>query len=474
MSPLDDELRTALQHRAAVLPPSPDPLAGIEQRARRMHRNRAASAVAASALAVAAIALAVPALTPSSSPSPVGPATSAPPSAPPSAVPSAVPSQVPPTPGPETLAPAPTAPVFRFEAPWAYRGDRGVLGDGFQATATREWAATKGVAEDRVELVPLYGEVFEPSGQPRLVYAARVLGSVDAEYGAVTTGEAGPELVSRTPLDRSVTVLLVPVPGDEIPGLYAVAAPDTARLEYAADGTSYRDMADKAPGVGLVGLEGDTSADQVRLTDADGSTASVPAPELEGSSEPASDGLPENLLEWGFRGVPEASLVERAVRGYAAAQGVARDDVEYQVLFNGSNDPGQRYTVLQAWVSGELAQVVAWVETPGRDPELQLRPLTDPGAPVVAVLLTGTPGRTTDELVVIPQPRTGQVLYGPTGTGEPRPVEPTPGLDGVVLIDRALGADADRLVILDGDGDLDAPTFDGRVVDLLCGERGCG
>jgi len=466
MSPLDDELRTALQLRAAVIPPSPDPLAGIEQRVRRMRRNRAASAVAASALAVAAIALAVPALTPSTNPVPVGPATSAPPSA--------VPSQVPPTQGPETLPPAPTAPVFRFEAPWAYRGDRGVLGDGFLATATREWATSKGVAEEQVELVPLYGEVFEPSGQARLVYAARVRGSVDAEYGAVTTGEAGPELVSRTALDRSVTVLLVPVPGDEIPGLYAVAAPDTGRLEYAADGTSYRDMADKAPGVGLIGLEGDTSADQVRLTYADGSTASVPAPELEGSSEPASDGLPENLLPWDFRGVPEASLVERAVRGYAEARGVARDDVEYQVLFNGSNDPGQRYTVLQAWVRGELAQVTAWIETPGRDPELQLRPVTDPGAPVVAVLLTGTPGRTTDELVVIPQPQTGQVLYDPTGTGgEPRPVESAPGLDGVVLIDRAPGADADRLVVLDGDGDLDAPTFDGRVVDLLCGERGC-
>lgn len=473
MSPLDDELRTALQRRAAVIAPSPDPLAGIEQRARRMRRNRAATAVAASALAVAAVALAVPALTPSSDPVTVGPATSAPPSPGPDQAPSQVPTQAP-SPGPETLPPAPTAPGFRFEAPWPYRGDQGVLGDGFLATATREWAVAKGVPEDQVEVVPLYGEVFEPSGQPRLVYAARVVGTTDAEYGAVTTGEAGPELVSRTPLDRTTTLLLVPVPGDEIPGLYAVAAPDTVRLEYAADGTSYRDMADKAPGVGLVGLEGDTSADQVRLTSADGSTVSVSAPEYEGSSEPGSDGLPANLLDWRFRGVPEASLVERAVQGYAAAKDVPRDDVEYQVLLNGDNDPGQRYTVLQAWVRGELAQVAAWIETPGRDPELQLRPPTDPGAPVAAVLLTEIPGRTTDELVVLPQPRTGQVLYAPTGAGEPQPVSAAPGLDGVVLIDRAPGADADRLVLLDGDGDLDAPTFDGRVPDLLCGERGCG
>lgn len=48
MSPIDDELRTALQRRATAVPPSPDPLAGIERRAGRMRRNRVAVSVAGS------------------------------------------------------------------------------------------------------------------------------------------------------------------------------------------------------------------------------------------------------------------------------------------------------------------------------------------------------------------------------------------------------------------------------------------
>jgi hypothetical protein len=62
MSPIDDELRAALHRRARVLDPSPDPLAGIERRARRMRRNRIGAAVAGSALAVTAVAGVVPLL----------------------------------------------------------------------------------------------------------------------------------------------------------------------------------------------------------------------------------------------------------------------------------------------------------------------------------------------------------------------------------------------------------------------------
>ncbi len=54
MSPIDDELRAALHGRAKALAPAPDPLAGIEARARRIQRNRVGAAVAGSALAVAA------------------------------------------------------------------------------------------------------------------------------------------------------------------------------------------------------------------------------------------------------------------------------------------------------------------------------------------------------------------------------------------------------------------------------------
>jgi hypothetical protein len=48
-----------------------------------------------------------------------------------------------------------------------------------------------------------------------------------------------------------------------------------------------------------------------------------------------------------------------------------------------------------------------------------------------------------------------------------------PADDAVVLVDRRPGATGDRLRLLDGDGDLDAPFFDGAVEDLLCGLHGC-
>ena len=79
MSPIDDELRTALQRRATGVAPSPDPLAGIERRAGRMRRNRVAASVAGTVLAVAAVATAVPLL--SGAPAPDAPPVATAPSA---------------------------------------------------------------------------------------------------------------------------------------------------------------------------------------------------------------------------------------------------------------------------------------------------------------------------------------------------------------------------------------------------------
>jgi hypothetical protein len=60
MTPIDDELRTTLRDRAAQVPTSPDPLAGIERRARGIRRHRLAAAATGGVLALAAIAVAVP------------------------------------------------------------------------------------------------------------------------------------------------------------------------------------------------------------------------------------------------------------------------------------------------------------------------------------------------------------------------------------------------------------------------------
>ena len=93
---------------------------------------------------------------------------------------------------------------------------------------------------------------------------------------------------------------------------------------------------------------------------------------------------------------------------------------------------------------------------------------------MLAFVVGSLPGTSVDQLVVIPQPRTGQVLYDKNATGAFSPVTGQDYLDGVVLIDRSRTATDDRLQVLDGNGDLDNPTYEGPVAPLLCGVRECG
>ncbi len=60
MTPIDDELRVSLRRQAEGVAPLADPLAGVERRAGRIRRRRAATAVASTALVVAVVAVAVP------------------------------------------------------------------------------------------------------------------------------------------------------------------------------------------------------------------------------------------------------------------------------------------------------------------------------------------------------------------------------------------------------------------------------
>ena len=454
MSPLDDELRAALRARADVLPPARDPLAGIERRARRIRRNRTASAVAGSVLAVAAIALAVPVLSPTAAPPPTGPAASTAPS---------------PNSSPDT-SPA----AYDLSAPWAYRGSP-ALSSQELVTYTKGWAKAMGVGPDEVVFTPLYGEVYEPSRRFRFVYVAYVKTGEQREYGLAMSNQNGPEFRSRAPLTRDTTALVVPVPGDgEFLSLLVVAAPGTTRLEYAPNGAAFRAMTQRAAGVGIDAVDGNGAVDVVRVIGSDGSEVfSGPVPAFSDSGEAPVVGRPDNLLTWGARGAQDAELVERAVAGFAAAKQVARNNVEHGVLYVGSNDSGQAYVVLQGWVQGQRAQVFGWVETPGREAGWELRPLTKPDTAAVAILLSGIPGRTTDELVVVPQPGTGEVFYRAKPGAELKPVS-APGLDGIALIDRDRMPAQDSILLVDGNGDLSRPTFDGPVFSLLCGEKSCG
>jgi hypothetical protein len=60
MSPIDDELRRALERHADDVPPLPDPVAGAESRAGRIRRQRRGLAAVTTTLAVVAIAIVVP------------------------------------------------------------------------------------------------------------------------------------------------------------------------------------------------------------------------------------------------------------------------------------------------------------------------------------------------------------------------------------------------------------------------------
>lgn len=72
--------------------------------------------------------------------------------------------------------------------------------------------------------------------------------------------------------------------------------------------------------------------------------------------------------------------------------------------------------------------------------------------------------------MVVPRPRTGQVLYAEDGTSY-RPVgQGQDYLDGVVLVDRSRAAQSDQLRLLDGNGER---FFDGPVSNLLCRLDGC-
>jgi len=70
---------------------------------------------------------------------------------------------------------------------------------------------------------------------------------------------------------------------------------------------------------------------------------------------------------------------------------------------------------------------------------------TPDDAGVLAFALSCVPGRTTDTVMVVPQPQTGQVSYGAEGS-EYRPLSFLPGLEPVVELERdAEGAVTGRI-----------------------------
>jgi hypothetical protein len=436
MSPLDDQLRAALHGRADVLAPSPDPLAGIERRARGMKRRRVAASVAGAALAVVAIAVAVPSLGSGGKPTQYASG------------------------GPTSLAPAST---LDPEHPWAFRGT--TLTPGTAAHFQQEWASR----HPGSRLSPLFAQVYAPSGQEEAAFVAT--GNGGPRFGWVT----GSSFLHDETYGLPEPALQFALPGDEVPRLVVVAAPDSTSVEYAADGHTYRAMTSLAPGVGSTPLEGDTTAARVRVTASDGTV--VYEADAAGSAA-GSSAQPVNVAPWPTRGTPQHDLLPAARAAVAPSLQATAATVELKVLFAGRTTSGVRYVMGQAWKAGAASAHSFSYATGGtQGPDTFVGPETAKAPAVLAFALTNLPGTAGELLVVIPEPRTTQVLYDTDGAGAFQPRD-TPGAEGVVLIDRAAspaGGGADRLQLLTGNGDPATDvTFEGTVASLLCGLSNCG
>lgn len=454
MKPLDDELRAVLSSRADSLPLVSDPIAGIERRARRMRRNRVAASIAGTALAVTVVAVAVPALT-------TGGSTES--------LPTVATST---TPEPSAVAASPYA--LDPARPWGYRGDSSMYDDGSFATFQREWA----VRHPGSQLLPLLGQVYEPSAAFELVFVGRNDSTGEARWGVVQSSESGPEFLLDEPLEDGTTALPAALPGDEVARLLVTAAPEVGEIQYRAETAApYVGMASIAEGVGITPLEGDPATDRLRILDPDGDVVfEGPAPEPAatppaGAGEgPGTDSLPpltppSNVVDWPVRGTVDNELFSQALRAFARETGAAPEAVDAKVLYAGSRDD-RHVMLLQAWTRGEDARTFGYVEAAGEE-LTRLGKFTAPGPAVLALLVPADAvSLATDLLLVVPEPAAGQVLYSADGSSEPQPVADQ-GTEAAVLIDRAPGTSGDRLLVLDGNGDPDRPIYRGTVEELL-------
>jgi hypothetical protein len=433
MTPLDDELRRTLTSRATAVEPAPDPLAGIEARASRIRRRRGIAAVAGAAAVVAAVALAVPALVPDRNASQVQPGTS------------------------------PSATVSGDPSTWAYRGN--AIPAATLDTYSRAWQSR----HPDSTITPLFGQVYEPSATQELVFVA---GSSDGtRTGVVESSAAGPEFVYDEQLG-STDVLAFVLAGDETPRLLAVAAPDTTGISASNDAGKdpFVPLTPLAPGVATGPVSVHPAALQVRVTLADGSSP---------GAEPFDfNRVPANLLTWGVRGTDAVSPSTLDLRTQFA-KAFGRADVEktaYSPLFVGETASGVHYTMGQAWFEGaDNAYSVSYATGGTNGPAFFIGPITPTNPWGLAFLFGNLPGSSTDLLVVVPRPMTGQLSYSPDASSAFQPVaNGRSDLNGIALIDRSKTATNDRLESLDGDGNLDQPLYRGPVTPLLCGLRDCG
>jgi hypothetical protein len=439
MTPLDDELRRTLSSRAATLAPSPDPLAGIEARASRIRRLRVAGAMAGAAVAVAAVALAVPSLVPDRA-SKAQPGASPAPGAPPAnaMLQSSDQVGVPTAPGTSRVVDAwrarhpgngtvyvitlldgrqDSTPPVTYAILEVWRD-----GDPASAVVAQDTTTTPVLVRDDVlpASSPLIDGVVGGSQQPLVVYAlADGVNALDYDRG-----------------DGRIThVATFPSPG-HLSGIFDRTGPDGARDTVTANYT-----------------DGRTVTQVVWLVPND-------------DHQP-----PANLVSWIFRGDASAGpSVDDLLTTYAKTRGADPANAAYQASYTAATTSGVRYTIGQAWITGDTTATTVSYATGGTTGAvLRTYPSTSNTAYGIAALLTDLPGSTTDLLVVVPRPGVGQVSWSPSSTGAFQPVASgRSDLNGIALIDRAMNETNDRLEVLDGDGNIDHPVYRGPVTALLC------
>ena len=460
MAPLDDELRAALRTRADALAPSPDPLAGIERRARGIRRRRIAASVAGAALAVSAVAVGATALQPAARP------------------------------GPAPFASPSVAPPYALDPnhPWAYRGIPMAELGGLPDLAERVWLRAHNAASDDVEFSLLYGHLYEPAGQPELVFLVREKASGQVHWAVALGAPDHPTLSLDVPVRGTPSVLLGALPGDEAPRLVVVGPPQVTRVEYAPAWlppelgvlVQTRVLVPSAPGVAFTALEGKDGREHVTVTAGPTRLYDGPAPEHAGRPTPPAHPLqPANVLVWPTRGIVDPDLVRPATAAATSALAGNPGDGRLHVLFAGHDGHGVRYLMGQVWLRGGVqAYGFSYTVSAAGRPAVFLGPATSAKAELLAfdIGLPQSPGSSL--LVVVPSPRTTQVLYDTDGVGALKLVSGTSADGGVVLIPRTSVdpvTESDRLQLLTGNGDpATDTTFQGPVLPLLCGRKGCG
>lgn len=245
--------------------PAPDPLAGVEQRARRVRRHRAVGAVTRSALAVALVAVGVPAaLQAVERPASLQPAAPGPRSVAP------FPSPLRPQPTRGHPAPSPTsgqASSYGLDPsdPWPLRSEAGLPfaqadGDAVEAV----WEEVHGTGW---RFSWLWAEQYGPSQQQEIAFLASR--GDRTRWGVVALGVD--ELLHDAQLAPGTRLLAAVLPGDEAPRLLALAAPDV-EVQYSSTGAprDFRGAPGAADGVGVFPLGPDVAQDRVRALAADG------------------------------------------------------------------------------------------------------------------------------------------------------------------------------------------------------------